>query len=192
MTDPYSQPDTGCLKNKLAISDPDELARTEARIVAIRDVQLAREPLPGEYNLPHLQRFHWFLFRDVYEWAGRSRTVDISKGGMRFCGWRFIDDQVSAVLRNLAADRWLTSLVRENFVDRLAYYYSELNACHPFREGNGRTQRAFLRQISAAAGWRLEWSELDQQTNVAASKESLLTADHSRLATVLDPVVTRI
>lgn len=192
MTDPYTWPDASCLKNKLGITDPAELAKAEARIVSIRDVQLAREPLPGEYNLPHLQRFHWFLFRDIYDWAGRSRTVDIAKDGVPFCSWRFLDDEVSAVLRNLARDRWLLNLAREDFVDLLAFHYGELNARHPFREGNGRTQRAFLRQISAAAGWRLEWSGLNKESNTAASKANLISADHTQLATMLDPIVTRI
>lgn len=98
MTDPYSLPDGHCLKNKLGIGDSQQLKQIEARIVSVRDVELARETLPGEYNLDHLQRFHWALFRDVYMWAGKTRTVDISKEGSRFCHWKFIDDGVSAVL----------------------------------------------------------------------------------------------
>jgi cell filamentation protein len=192
VTDPYTWPGTSCLRNKLGIRDAAELATVEARIVAIRDVQLASDPLPGEYNLAHLQLFHRFLFRDVYEWAGKTRTVDIAKGGLRFCSWRFVDDEVSAVLRGLARDQWLIALPREVFVDRLAYHYGELNARHPFREGNGRTQRAFLRQVAAAAGWRLEWSELDREANIAASRASLVTANHEQLAEVFDVIVTRI
>jgi cell filamentation protein len=191
VTDPYQWPGTSCLRNKIGIRDPAELAHVEARIVAVRDVQVARDPLPGEFNLQHLQGFHYFLFQDVYDWAGKCRTVDISRDEVPFCSWRFIDDEVSATLSHLAQDRWLIGLDRAEFIDRLAYHYGELNARHPFREGNGRTQRAFLRQLAAAAGWRLDWSALDKDANIKASRHNLRTANHSLLAQVLAPVVTR-
>lgn len=192
MIDPYLWPGTDCLRNKLDLTDPDLLAKFEDRIVSSRDVELARETLPGEYNLQHFQRFHWWLFRDVYEWAGQARTVDISKGESRFGSWRYLDEEVSAVLEKLAADHWLIGLVRQVFVGKLAFYYGELNARHMFREGNGRAQRAFLRQLSAAAGWRLDWSALNKDDNIAASQHNMLTADCGQLAEVLDPVTTRI
>ncbi len=157
MTDPYVWAGTDCLRNKLGIKVTADLALSEARIVAVRDVQLGREPLPGEFNLPHLQRFHSTLFRDVYDWAGKTRTVDISKGGVRFCSWRFVDDEVSAVLGHLAQDRWLIGLRRDSFVDRLAHYYGELNACHPFREGNGRFGRRRQVMRVGFGGWRSWW-----------------------------------
>lgn len=191
MTDPYSLPGESCLRNKLGVTDPEQLKQIEARLVSVRDVELARETLPGEYNLDHLQRFHWALFRDVYEWAGKTRTVDISREGARFCHWKFVDDEVSAVLSGLERDNRLFGLRREKFVERLAHYYGELNARHPFREGNGRTQRAFLRQLSAAAGWRLDWSALNKEDNIAASKHNLQTADTHKLIEVLEPVVAR-
>jgi cell filamentation protein len=93
-------------------------------------------------------------------------------------------------LDRLAADKWLIGLRRAPFLDKLAHYYGELNARHMFREGNGRTQRAFLRQISAAAGWRLDWSALNREDNIAASRHNLLTAKHDQLAKVFDPILT--
>ncbi|MFC3455854.1 Fic/DOC family protein [Amycolatopsis speibonae] len=178
-------------RNKLDIEEAEVFKQAEARIVSIRDVGLARESLPGEYTLEHLQSFHRELFKDVYDWAGKTRTVDISKGASQFCSWRFVDEQTSAALGKLEADGWLLGLNRENFLERLAWYYSELNAMHPFREGNGRTLRAFLRQLSAAAGWRLDWSALNKEDNNAASSHSLLTTKTTELVKVLAPVVVR-
>jgi cell filamentation protein len=83
-------------------------------------------------------------------------------------------------------------LSRPRFVERLAHYYGELNARHPFREGNGRTQRAFLRQLAATAGWRLDWSELRKDDNVEASRHNFHTAKTSELVRVLEPVVAKI
>ncbi|HYS41859.1 MAG TPA: Fic family protein [Pseudonocardiaceae bacterium] len=192
MTDPYVIPGSACLKNLLGLTDPNELRTVEARIISIRDVELARTVLPGEYNLAHLQAFHRHLFQDVYSWAGQLRTVDIAKDGLRFGNWKFVDEQVSAVLAKLEDDNWLASLPRERFVVKLAFYYGEINAVHPFREGNGRAQRAFLRQLSAAAGWHLDWSELNKSDNVMASRHNLRTATTDELAKVIAPVVVRI
>jgi len=83
------------------------------------------------------------LFSDLYTWAGEIRTVDIAKTGL-FCMPAFIVPQTERLLARLAGESHLRGLEREHFVDRLAHYLAELNAIHPFREGNGRTQRAFV------------------------------------------------
>lgn len=192
MTDPYSFAGSECLRNKLGVTDASQLTIIEARIVSIRDVEIASSVLPGEYNLQHLQDFHHFLFRDVYDWAGQLRVVDISKEGSKFCHWGYLSEQASAILSWLESDNWLAGRTRDSFVERLAHYYGELNALHPFREGNGRALRAFLRQLAASAGWRLDWSVLTRETNIAASRHSFLTAETHELIKVLDPVVMRI
>lgn len=188
--DPYCWPGTDCLQNKLGITDAAELFAVESRIVSVRDVQISRSTIPGNYGLAHLQRFHEFLFGDVYAWAGQTRTVDISKG-VRFCHWRYIEDQVSAILARLAQDGYLLGFNHRSFVESLAYYYGELNVCHPFREGNGRTIRAFLRQLGAAAGYQIDWSELSSEANIEACQSHLTTTDTSLLIAALLPVVRR-
>jgi cell filamentation protein len=136
--DPYCYPGTSCLRNKLRIRDTEVLRQFEARIVSVREVEIARETLPGEYDLDHLRRFHKYLFRDVYAWAGDTRTVDIARSGPSFAHWRYVDDHVSSILDGLHRAGWLIGLKFDYFVERLAHYYGELNAAHPFREGNGR------------------------------------------------------
>jgi cell filamentation protein, protein adenylyltransferase len=189
--DPYSLPGTSCLRNKLEIVDPAVLRDVEARIVSIRDVELARQTLPGEYSLEHYQQFHRHLFQDVYEWAGELRRVDITKDVSRFAHWRYISEQVSAALAELVAEGLLIGRTQSGFVARLAYYYGELNALHPFREGNGRALRAFLRQVSAAAGWRVDWSALHPESNIQAARHSLLTGRSDELEKILAPLVVR-
>lgn len=187
--DPYSLPGSACLRNKLGIVDSAVLRDVEARIVSIRDVELARQTLPGEYNLEHYQRFHQHLFQDVYDWAGELRQVDITKDGSRFAHWRYISEQVSTVLAELVSEGLLIGRTHAGFVARLAYYYGELNALHPFREGNGRALRAFLRQVSAAAGWRVDWSTLHPERNIQAARHSLLTGRSDELVRILAPLV---
>ncbi|TDQ05009.1 Fic family protein [Labedaea rhizosphaerae] len=104
----------------------------------------------------------------------------------------FVADQMSSVLAELDRDRWLIGRSRASVLERLAYYYGEINARHPFREGNGRTLRAFLRQLCASAGYRLDWSALDREANMAASEHCFHTGKYDRLVAVLDPVVHRI
>ena len=192
MDDPYCWPGTSCLRNKLGIRDEDELARKEARIASIRDVEISRTTLPGSYNLHHLQAFHRSLFQDVYAWAGETRTVDIHKGDSSFAHWRFIDDQVSVVLAAVADAGQLVGYSETDFLHELASLYGDLNAYHPFREGNGRCLRAFLRQLGAAAGYRLDWTELSRKDNVEACRANLTTGDTTALVAVLRPVVRRI
>ncbi|WP_341717422.1 Fic family protein [Micromonospora sp. FIMYZ51] len=191
-TDPYCWPGTDCLQNKLGITDADQLSEVEFRLASIREVQASRMIIPGGYGLDHLQCFHRHLFSDIYPWAGQTRRVDISKPGARFCHWRYIDDQVSTVLGRLSDDGFLLGLRPDAFVEALAHYYGELNVCHPFREGNGRTIRSFLRQLAAAAGYLLDWSELNPEANITACQQHLATTDPSLLITVLGPVVRRL
>lgn len=148
--DPYCLPGGQCLRNKLGLTDPTELREIEARIVSIRDVELARGTLPGEYNLEHYQEFHRNLFRDVYEWAGELRTVDITKEASRFGHWRHLSEQTSALLAQLVGDNLLIGRDRAEFVPRL-----------------------------------------DPDTNVRASRHSLLTAETHELTKALDPLVVR-
>jgi cell filamentation protein len=190
--DPYCWPDSDCLRNKLGIRNKERLVQAEARLVSARDVLVARWPIPGEYNLEHLKSFHLQLFQDVYDWAGETRTVDLSRPDSRFAHWRYVDEEVSSLLYRLGSqDGLLIGLRRPSFVEHLAFYYGEINARHAFREGNGRTQRSFLRQLSAAAGWNVDWSGLDPAENEEACRVNLATGATEPLMTILNRVVSR-
>lgn len=188
--DPYSWPGSDCLRNKFGITDADKLSALEARIVSARDVELSVNSLPGEYNLEHLMQFHRVLFGDIYEWAGELRTVNIYKARLMFANHQFLADEMTSLLRSLARDDWLRGLQRRAFIDKLAYYYGEINARHSFREGNGRTQRSFLRQMAASAGWRLDWSKLRQDDNNLACAIHLRTARTDVLVDLLESIVS--
>lgn len=188
--DPYSWPGSDCLRNKFGITDAGSLHVLEARIVSIRDVELSVNSLPGEYNLEHLMQFHKALFGDIYEWAGELRTVNIHKAVLMFAAHQFLDDETTSLLKRLAQENWLRGLRRRVFIERLAYYYGEINARHPFREGNGRTQRIFLRQMAASGGWRLDWSGLGRDDNNRACAINLSTGRIDLLVDVLEPIVS--
>ncbi|MEV7601630.1 Fic family protein [Kitasatospora sp. NPDC089797] len=173
MVDPYLDPDSGVLRNKLGITDPQALAAAEADITAARLTRLAERPLPGAYDLAHLQAFHREIFGSIYPWAGQIRSVEIAKTD-RFCLVRMIPGFADDIFGRLARRQdYLRGLDRDGFLDGLADLYGDVNALHPHREGNGRAQRAYLGQLAADAGHPIDWTRLDPERNVLASIASL-------------------
>lgn len=170
--DPYVYPGTDVLRNRLDIRGAADLAECEAALSAIRIAQLERRRIPGGYDLAHLQAAHRHIFGDVYAWAGELRTVRISKGGDLFALPENIEPYLRRLFADLAHEDSLRGLGRERFVERMAHYYAELNAVHPFRGGNGRVQRAFLGEIAKAAGHPIAWVRLDAERNVHVARES--------------------
>jgi cell filamentation protein len=185
--DPYLDLDSGVLRNLLGITDPDELRRAEAGLTASRIYDLARAPLPGGYDLPHLQAFHRRIFGDIYDWAGELRTVSIGRGAL-FCLPEHIAGDAEELFAWLARTGHLRHLDREDFVDGLAELLSDLNALHPFRDGNGRAQRAFVAQFAHDAGHPVRWSAMDPEENVTASRAAH-EGDDGPLRAMLDKLV---
>jgi cell filamentation protein len=171
--DPYVDAN-GVFLNKLGITSGVALSQAEADLGLAATLRLSVHPLPGTYDLDHLRGFHRQIFGAVYDWAGRLRTVDIARTAHDvFCRWAFIESYSTGVFADLTAEHMLMGLARNTFVGRLAHYYAEINAIHPFREGNGRTQRAFLGQLARDAGWRIVWGDMDPHENNAASAAAL-------------------
>jgi cell filamentation protein len=184
--DPHSQNGSACPRNFFGITEYAELKKREAIHVPKRALELRIRGLAGKFDLRHLRKIHWYLFRDVFPWAGELRLVTMSKvGGAPFAFPQFIEPTLTDLFGNLKRESYLRDRTEENFVERAAYYLGEINAVHPFREGNGRTQREFLRLLALAAGYRLSWAELSEQENIAASVLSHVRGDHSGLAAIL-------
>jgi fido (protein-threonine AMPylation protein) len=121
------------------------------------------------WDLRHLQHLQHHIFQDDFEWAGMLRTVDMAKDGNVFCRPQFIESAAADIFRDLAAKRHLRNLPRTEFVATAGELLSAVNSLHPFREGNGRTQRAFLSRMAAQAGWMIDWTLLDPERNITAS-----------------------
>lgn len=170
--DPYLDPSTGLLRNRLGITDAGELERTEATLATIRAYELDTAPAPARFDLDHLQHVHRTLFGDVYPWAGELRSVDISKGETRFANAGMIQSAGDQLFRQLAREDNLRGLDPEAFSARAGHYLGEVNVLHPFREGNGRAQRAFVNQIAHAAGYHVGWTNITREEMTRASIEA--------------------
>jgi len=170
--DVYCYPRSSVLRNKLGLKVQDQLDQYEAEMTTLRLVELQEKPINGHFDLDHLQRLHFHIFQDVYDWAGQIRTVDISRGVSRFAHAQYIESAAKTLFANLEKENWLKELSIDAFSFRAAHYLSEINVLHPFREGNGRAQRAFITQLCKAAGYDLDYSDLEQNELFNAMKEA--------------------
>jgi cell filamentation protein len=182
--DPYSDPVTGVPYNKLGLGTAAGLEAAEREITHAALILLDESPVSPSYDLPHLQEIHKRIFGDIYEWAGQIRTVAIAKGAM-FCLPQYIDSSAAVIFGELHDEDCLRGLRRDAFVGRLAHYLGEVNALHPFREGNGRAQRAFFGQLARDAGFTLAWQHLDPARNVEASA-AIMRGDPEPMREMLD------
>ncbi|MFV0518388.1 MAG: Fic/DOC family protein [Aminipila sp.] len=184
----YCYPNSYVLKNKLNITDIDELKQAEREITSLRAAQLVVEPIMGEFDFNHLQRIHAFLFGDIYEWAGKPRNVDISKGN-KFCLYQYINEQMSRIFQELREENYLKGLAFEHLAKRLAYYLGEINAIHPFREGNGRTQRIFIEELAGSLGYNIDWYKISKDEMLEASLTTF-KKEYGLMETLMKNVLT--
>jgi|GEM_PF-2409741 fido (protein-threonine AMPylation protein) len=121
--DPYLIPGTAVLRNLVGAKTPEELAVAEADLSFVRATQLLDEPVPATNDLAELKAIHFHLFQDLFEWAGRTRTVDVRKNvpdAEFFLPWGFIETASINCFQELASERHLKELARTEFVERLA------------------------------------------------------------------------
>jgi cell filamentation protein len=185
--DPYTDPATGVLRNKLGLTTAPSLEAAEREITHAALILLREAPVRPGYDLLHLREIHRRIFGDSYEWAGQIRTVAISKGSL-FCLPRYIESSAAEIFGHLRKEDFLRNLARDEFLDRLTYYLGEVNAIHPFREGNGRAQRAFFEQLAGDAGYTLNWQHLGVDRNVEASV-AIMHGDAAPMRRMLDELV---
>ena len=165
----YCYPDSTVLKNKLDIKDWETLDKAEREITGLKAVQFSDSPFQDELDFNYIKKLHKFLFQDIYNWAGETRKVDISKGNI-FCQHELIEVNADFLMNELKAEKYLLDTI--DIVKRLAYYLGDLNSIHPFREGNCRTQRLFVAELARRAGYDLDFSGITPEEMIVASDEA--------------------
>jgi cell filamentation protein len=174
----YCYPDSDVLKNKLNIQNAKELFFAERDLTLIRLQELQNNPIRGNFDFDHLKRIHHYIFQDLYEWAGKVRTVEIGKGNL-FCTTACIDSYAESVFSKYYSQCMSSKNDFDQFVKVFAENYGDLNALHPFREGNGRAQREFARSVCLECGYAFDISHTTHKEMLEASILSFNKADNS-------------
>ena len=174
----YCYPDSSVLKNKLDIRDPALLRKVEADLSTARQAEIFRTPVVGRFTATHLCNIHRKLLGDIYSFAGHFRREDIAKGPTRFVTYSQIKEKLQRLLGQLQQEKWLENVPFEVFAARSAYYMAELNYIHPFREGNGRAIREFMRLLFLHNGYVVQWDAVDVEALLNAMIDSVYDTAH--------------
>jgi cell filamentation protein len=186
----YTDPKTGILRNLADITDSDDLLFFESGAVAKRIQELYEKPIKIK-GVDSLLSIHRYLFQDVYSWAGKRRKVEISKAGKQFFptthfdnAFRFIDTLISDY-RNISKGNNL------QIAEKLAEILDNVNYLHPFREGNGRVQREFLRLLALEKGLTLNLNPPDNKNVYDQYMQGTINSDIKTLTKlILDLIET--
>ena len=162
-------PGTTVLINKLGLKSQQALDAAESVAVTLRSAEIECEPCSEPFTFDFYCRLHKRLFGDLYAWAGELRTVNFSKKGSRFYPADRLRELGNAKFDRLREQKEFQGLNRAALVDEITDLYHELNMLHPFREGNGRTQRLFFTLLLRRLGHRISFAECDTDALMMAT-----------------------
>ena len=169
--------------------DPNVLSQLERMCTAARIVDLLKKPVSGNFDLTHLKKIHHYIFQDIYTWAGQFRMVNISKE-LLFCDANFIEKELNKLFLKLKSENYLKDCTEDNIASKAAYYLGEINAIHPFREGNGRTQREFIRELLLPTGFYVDYSRCNAKMMLYASINAF-AGDYTLMTELFDKCIVR-
>lgn len=169
----YTYPNSDVLKNKLDIQDEKKLKEYETKMVAFKLATIMEKKIPRTYDENHLKAIHKHLFQEVYEFAGKYRRENIIKENFLFSDYPFIPENLRSILKKINLEK----LKNEDF-EALTIFISQimtdLNVLHPFREGNGRATREFIRELLEDLGYEIFWFDIEYQRILDASKKAVV------------------
>lgn len=160
-TQDHCYPGTTVLINKLGLKSQEALDQAERISVTLHTVELEAEEFTAPFTFSFYCHLHKVLFEDLYEWAGQLRTIDLSKKGTSFYPAEKLEYYGEAKFRYLSSQNEFQNLDKADFVEKIAEFYHELNMLHPFREGNGRTQRLFFALLIRRCGYQINFADCD-------------------------------
>lgn len=171
-TDTYCYHKSNVLMNKLNITNNDMLEKAELEITSYKASEVEFSPPP--YDMQYWKNIHKSLFYELYEWAGKVRNIGMTKGKTQFCNPKFIEQEADKLFQTLMRNNYWIDSSHEQLIITGAELYAELNMLHPFREGNGRSQRILFEHIFANCGYRIHWDTTTKENwieaNIAGAK----------------------
>jgi len=186
----YCYPGSNVLVNRFDIRDVEELNQIEMQRTQFNYALMQKNPVKGDFDVAHIKAIHYHLFYELYEWAGKFRTVNVAKV-TDFCRHHLIEYNIVSIFNKLSKENYLIDVNQESICSRLAFYITEINATHPFREGNGRTQRMFISYLARVAGYDVDFSATTEDEMTAASIYSW-SNDESKFAKIFERIITSI
>ena len=169
----YTYKGTNVLKNKLNIKSEEKLKEYETKVVALKLASIDKANIKRTFDKNHLINIHKYLFEDVYDFAGKYRKENITKENFRFSEYYYIEDNIDYVFNKIKIDE-LKKLSFDELIKKLSEIMTDLNVLHPFREGNGRTTREFVRELLNELGYDIKWFKIDYNDILKASIKAVV------------------
>jgi cell filamentation protein len=176
--DPYLYPGTDVLRNLRGFRHQEQLDAFETLNSAARAYELLVKPVDGNFDTAHLKAIHRYLFQDVFGWAGGFRSTVLGKSAyigapaIWFTQPHLLEHEAARIFSNLHRSKLLRDLPRVEFAHRAAKLLADINALHPFREGNGRTQRIFVAEVGRRVGHTIHFDVVSRERMLNASIEA--------------------
>ncbi|MBQ4630951.1 MAG: Fic family protein [Clostridia bacterium] len=174
--DPLSD---GCYKgttvliNKFNIQNEKQLDIVEQSITGALLAKAFIEIPFENVSFSFYKMLHHYVFDDIYDWAGKTRIVNMSKKGTNFCDFDKIEEYADRIFNDLLSKKYLMEYSNESFINEFTNLYCSLNYLHPFREGNGRIQRLFLSMLLKNAGKNIDFTKIDKDLFMIATIKSV-------------------
>lgn len=165
-------PNSTVLINKMNITDETILSEVEALITTVKIAELEEKPIAGNFDFKHYCEMHFYIYNELYDWAGKIRTINISKKATDFCSACEIEQLAKLIFNRLKSENYFKNKCFNEYVTEVVDFYVSTNYLHPFREGNGRSQRAFLTQLIRASNYNINFSEIDVDLLMIATIKS--------------------
>jgi cell filamentation protein len=180
----YIDPRTGVLSNLQDITDPDVLLFVESGAVTKRLQELYENPIKIK-GIESLFEIHEHLFQDIYGWAGKKRKVEMSKDGKQFFLTSNFDNAFKYINQLITEFKGIPHYKKIDLAEKLAEILDNINYLHPFREGNGRTQREFLRLLALEKGLVLNLNPPDNKSIYEQYMKGTIESDVATLTKLI-------
>ncbi len=184
----YTDPKSGILRNLQGITDEDDLAFVESGAVSKRLNELYEKPIKIK-GIESLFEIHKHLFQDLYSWAGKKRTVEINKGGKQFFPTTHFDNAFRYIDSLIIEYKGISKNDKKQIAHKLAEILDSINFLHPFREGNGRTQREFLRLLALEKNIKLNLNPPDNKEIYERYMQGTIESDINTLSNLIFEII---
>ena len=147
---------TTVLINKFGIRSQAELDEIEMLLAGYKTLEILNGPLETPFTFSDYRQIHQYIFGDIYDWAGKVRTISLAKSATKFTEPEKIEERGKRIFQRIAKMNYLCGLNKQELVFQVTDLYHNLNMLHPFREGNGRTERIFITKLIRNAGFEID------------------------------------